>query len=70
VEKCADFPDRAEAQGALREALDPPPPSGLEALDLPRRRIEPRVIKSLDPDGDGKACNKKPAWLPPGKASE
>jgi hypothetical protein len=29
----------------------------------------PAVIKS-DPDGNGKACNKGPAWPPPGKPEE
>jgi hypothetical protein len=26
---------------------------------------QPRVIKEMDPDGDGRACNKAPLWLPP-----
>jgi hypothetical protein len=76
VSECADYNDQTEAQERLREALDPQDavqqlPEGRVREYLARhRRDQPRVIKSLDPDGDGKACNKEPDWLPPRKAPE
>jgi hypothetical protein len=76
VPECADYIDQREAQPDLQSFLDPPQSVEHMTKDQAReylarhRRDTPRVIKSMDPDGDGKACNKEPAWLPPRKAPE
>jgi hypothetical protein len=76
VSECADYNDQTEAQERLQEALDPQGATEHMTEERAReylarhRRDTPRVIKSLDPDGDGKACNREPVWLPPRKAPE
>ena len=71
VPECAEYDTQQDAQHALQPFLDPPKSVERMTPDQAREYLasyaadRPRVIKAMDPDGDGRACNTAPFWLPP-----
>jgi hypothetical protein len=73
VPVCDDYHemDQEQAQADLQPFLDPPDSVEHMTEEQAREYLasyaadRPRVIKAMDPDGDGKACNKGPDRLPP-----
>jgi hypothetical protein len=71
VPECADYDNQQDAQSGLQPFLDPPESVERMTTEQAREYLasyaadQPRVIKEMDPDGDGRACNKAPLWLPP-----
>jgi hypothetical protein len=76
VAECSDYHGQGQdqAQSALQRFLDPPDSVEHMTKDQAREYLatyaadRPRVIKSLDPDGDGKAATRRRPRCPRGRS--